>query len=333
MTILDTIENKAKGSYSRIIFPEAEDERILKAVSIAAKKGFIAPVLVGNPDKIKKTALRLKIQLKDFEIIEQSNSKRLDDYALIYSKKTNTNLRTANTVVLNPLFFSACALAAGDVDAMVAGAVYTSAEVIAVSKKIIGLQKGVSVPSSFFIMTIPDYKAGENGALLYADASVNPNPTAEQLADIAIASGHTAKKLLKWKPRIAMLSFSTKGSAEHPDVCKVIKAAEIAKKKARNMAIDGELQADSALVMSVAKKKIKGKTGPVAGKANILIFPDLDAGNIAYKLTQRLAKANAYGPLLQGFAKPVSDLSRGATVEDIVGVIAILSVWSKRWKK
>ena len=196
----------------------------------------------------------------------------------------------------------------------------------------IGLQQGISVPSSFFIMTIPGYKGGEQGALLYADASVNPNPTAEELADIAVISGQTAKKLLNWKPRIAMLSFSTKGSAEHPDVSKVIKATNIAKKKIKGLAIDGELQADSALVMSTAKRKIKEKIGDVAGKANILIFPDLDAGNIAYKLTQILAKANAYGPILQGFAKPVSDLSRGATVEDITGVIAMLSVWSKRWK-
>ena len=333
MNIIEQFKKHAKSSNKSIIFPESTDERILKAAMKAAKDKIIRPVFVGDEKEIKKIAAKLKINLEKTETLDPKSSEKTQKYSNLYSKKTKTNIRTAKQIIQQPLFYAACALAAGDVDGMIAGAVYASGDVIAVSKKIIGLQKDISIPSSFFIMTIPDYKGGENGALLYADASVNPNPTPEQLADVAIASGETAKNLLKWKPRIAMLSFSTKGSAEHPDVSKVIKATAIAKKKAKNIAIDGELQADSALVMSVAKKKIKDKTGPVAGKANVLIFPDLDAGNIAYKLTQRLAKANAYGPILQGFAKPVSDLSRGATVEDIIGVIAILAVWSKRWKK
>ena len=332
MNIIQKIKNQAKGLNKKIIFPESTDERILKAVEQTTKKKIIKAVLVGNEDKIKAKTIPLKINLKGIEIINPLKNKNLKKYISIYSKRTKTSKKTARLIVQKPLFFAALAVAAGDADAMVAGAVHTSGDIIAVSKSIIGLQKNISVPSSFFLMTIPNYKGGEQGTLLYADASVNPNPTAEQLADIAIMSGKTAKNLLKWNPKIAMLSFSTKGSAEHPDVDKVIKATEIAKKKARNLSIDGELQADSALVMSVAKKKIKGKIGPVAGKANILIFPDLNAGNIAYKLTQRLANADAYGPILQGFAKPVSDLSRGATVEDIIGVIAILAVWSKRWK-
>ena len=332
MNIIQKIKIQAKGLNKKIIFPESTDERILKAVEQTTKKRIIKAILVGNKDEIKAKAGSLKISLKGIEIIDPLKSNNLEKYTSIYTKKTKTSKKTAGLIVQKPLFFAALAVSAGDADGMIAGAVHASGDVIAVSQNIIGLQKNILVPSSFFLMTVPNYKGGEQGTLLYADASVNPNPTAEQLADIAIISGQTVKKLLNWKPRIAMLSFSTKGSAEHPDVSKVIKATEIAKKKAKNLAIDGELQADSALVMSVAKKKIKGKLGPVAGRANILIFPDLDAGNIAYKLTQRLANADAYGPILQGFAKPVSDLSRGATVEDIMGVIAILAVWSKRWK-
>ena len=332
LNIIQRIKAQAKGLNKKIIFPEATDERILKAVEQTTKKRIIKAILIGNKDEIKAKAGSLKISLKGIQIIDPLKSKNLEKYTSIYTKKTKTSKKTARLIIQKPLFFAALAVAAGDADGMIAGAVHASGDVIAVSQNIIGLQKDISVPSSFFLMTVPNYKGGEQGTLLYADASVNPNPTAEQLADIAIISGQTVKKLLNWKPRIAMLSFSTKGSAEHPDVSKVIKATEIAKKKAKNLAIDGELQADAALVMSVAKKKIRGKLGPVAGKANILIFPDLDAGNIAYKLTQRLANADAYGPILQGFAKPVSDLSRGATVEDITGVIAILAVWSKRWK-
>lgn len=333
MDIIGKIKTKAKNLNKKLIFPEGEDERILRAVEFAAKKRIIKPIIIGNETDIKSKAKKLKINLKNIEIINPVKSKNIKRYASIYSKKTKTTKKTAELIVQKPLFFSALALAAGDADGMVAGAVYTSGEVIAVSQEIIGLKKGIAVPSSFFIMTIPDYTGGENGAMLYADASVNPSPSAQELADIAIASGNTAKMLLGWKPRIAMLSFSTKGSAEHQDVCRVIKATEIARKKAKNLMIDGELQADAALVPSTARKKIKGDIGAVAGKANILIFPDLDAGNIAYKLTQILAKANAYGPILQGFAKPVADLSRGATVEDIVGVISIISYWSGRWKK
>lgn len=329
--IIQRIKAQAKGSNKKIIFPEATDERILRAVKQSIK--IIKPVLVGDENEIRAKARSLKIDIKSIEIINPSKSENLEKYAAIYSKKTKIHKKTAKFIIQKPLFFATLAVASGDADGMVAGAVHTSAEVIAVSKNIIGLQKGISVASSFFIMTIPNYKGGEQGTLMYADASVNPNPSAEQLADIAVISGQSAKNLLNWKPRIAMLSFSTKGSADHPDVCKVTKATEIAKKKAKGMSIDGELQADAALVVDVAKKKIRGNIGPVAGRANILIFPDLDAGNIAYKLTQRLAKANAYGPILQGFARPVSDLSRGATVEDITGVIAIVAAWSKRWKK
>lgn len=313
MDVICSIKKRAKGLNKKIIFPEGDDERIKKAVDMAVKEKMIIPILV-NENKIKK-------------------SKELDRYAKEYSKRFKVSESVAKSIMLHPLFYSAMAVSLGDADGIVGGCVYTSGDMITVSTQIIGLQKKVSVPSSFFLMNIPNYDGGEKGNLIYADASVNPNPTEEELADIAIVSGQTAKNLFGWEPRVAILSFSTKGSAEHPDVCKVIKATKIAKKKGKEINIDGELQADSALVLDVAKKKIKNKLGNVAGRANVLVFPDLDAGNIAYKLTQRLAKAKAYGPILQGFSKPVSDLSRGATIEDIFGVIAILCVWSERWKK
>lgn len=310
MDIIGSIKNKAKGLNKKIIFPEGDDERIKKAVNLAVKQKMIIPILV-NESKIKE-------------------SKELNRYAKEYAKRFKVSENVAKSIIQHPLFYSAMAVSIGDADGMIGGCVYTSGDMIAVSKQIIGLQKGIKVPSSFFLMSIPKYEGGEKGNLIYADASVNPNPTAEELADIAIVSGQTAKNLFGWEPRVAILSFSTKGSAEHPDVCKVIKATEIAKKKSKEIKIDGELQADSALVLDVAKKKIKGKLGNVAGRANVLVFPDLDAGNIAYKLTQRLTNAKAYGPILQGFSKPVSDLSRGATVEDIYGTIALVTLSTKK---
>jgi phosphate acetyltransferase len=333
MAIIDEIKARARGLQKKIIFPEALDERILKAAVQATKDKVVKGVLAGNEEEIEEKAKSLGLNLNGIEIINPEKSKNFKKYVSAYVKKMGTAEKTAEFIVKQPLIFSAIAVALKDVDGMIAGAVHTSGDVIAVSKNIIGLQKDIVVPSSFFLMTVPNYNGGEKGTLMYADASVNPNPTSEELADIAVMSGQSAKKLLGWEPRIAILSFSTKGSADHRDVCKVKKALEIAKKKVPGLAIDGELQADSALVMSTAKKKITGDIGKVAGRANILIFPDLDAGNIAYKLTQILAKANAYGPILQGFNRPVSDLSRGATVEDIIGVISILAVWAEGWEK
>jgi len=323
---------RAKGLNKRIIFPEGEDERIIKAADLAAKQGIIKPILVGNESAIRRTAKKNSVNLAKFKIIEPAKSEKLGKYISLYSKLSKVSRKTAERVVPQPLFYSALTLRAGDADGMIGGIVYTSGDFIAVCKGVIGLRRGIKVPSSFFVMELPGYKGGEKGNLLYSDASVNPNPSAEELADIAISTGQTAKSLLGWKPRVALLSFSTKGSAQHPDVCKVINAVELAKRKAKGMQIDGELQADTALRSEVAKKKIKGNIGKVAGKANVLIFPDLDAGNIAYKLTQILAGAKAYGPILQGFAKPVSDLSRGAKVEDVVGVIKITAVLASRWK-
>jgi len=332
-TIIASFLKRAMGTNKRIIFPEGSDERVIRAADIAVKERIARPILVGREPEIRAVVKKLGINPDRFEITEPSKSKKLVKYASLYSRISRTPLRTAMLIAQQPIFYSALALKNGDADGMLGGAVYTSGEFESVCMSVIGLKKGIAIPSSFFIMEIPGYSGGEGGVLLYADASVSPNPLPGCLANIAITTGQSAKTLLGWKPRIAMLSFSTKGSASHPDVEKVAKATELAKgmAKGKGIMIDGELQADAALVLSTAQKKIKGKTGEVAGKANVLIFPDLDAGNIAYKLTQILAGANAYGPILQGFNKPLSDLSRGATVEDIVGAIAIIAVMAEQW--
>ncbi len=322
---------KSANPKCRLVFPEGEEERILSAAVAAKKARVCSPTLLGNKKNIEKLAKLLKLSLKGIGIRDTSG-KIEKKYISAYRKVRKAPEALAERMLSNPLFLGTLMLQMGEADAMVAGAVATSADVITAAQGIIGLKKGISVPSSFFLMEVPGYAGGEKGLLLFADSSVNIEPTAEQLADVAITTAHTAKDLLGWTPRVALLSFSTKGSAIHPRADKVIKAAEIAHRKAPKFAIDGEMQGDSALVMKTAKKKMKN-VGKVGGRANVLIFPDLDSGNIAYKLVQTLAKANAYGPILQGFQKPVSDLSRGAKVEDIVGAAAMLSSWARRGAK
>ncbi|TFH39980.1 MAG: hypothetical protein E4H01_17350 [Lysobacterales bacterium] len=223
-----------------------------------------------------------------------------------------------------PLNFAAMMLRAGDADGMVAGLLHSTEDVILASEMFVGLADGIDIPSSYFVMDIPNWKGGEDGLIVFADCAVVTNPTSQELAGIALSSAASARNLLGWEPRVAMISFSTKGSGTHPDVDKVVEALALVRKTNPGLCIDGELQVDSAVVPSVAEKKIKGEN-VLKGRANILVFPDLDAGNAAYKLVQRMAGAAAYGPVLQGFAKPVSDLSRGATVDDILGAITIIA--------
>jgi len=323
LKIPEVIWKRAKEKKKRFVLPESSDERILKAASIAASEGLGTPVLLGEPSEIRERAKTLGVDLDGIEIINPKDFPRFNEYVKRYMElrtgKAGENETVARRVLSKPIYFGAMMVEMGDVDAMVAGASTITATVIRAGKLIIGLQEGISVASSFFIMAVPNF----DRLLFFADAAVNPDPTPEELADIAITTGRSYRAVLGSEPRIALLSFSTKGSAAHPLVEKVVKATEIAKKKAPDLLIDGELQADAALIPAVAAKKLKEES-PVAGKANVLIFPDLNAGNIAYKLVQHLAGAGAYGPILQGFRKPISDLSRGAKVEDIVGVMAIL---------
>ncbi|MEM2936102.1 MAG: phosphate acetyltransferase [Candidatus Bathyarchaeia archaeon] len=328
MSVMDQLKERAKQDPKRIVLPEGEEERILKAAEISSREGIAHPILLGDEDTIIRRASDLGVDLKGVKILNPEKSPDLERYAALYCeirKEKNVNERIAKRILRKSLYFGAMMVRAGDADGMVAGAVNLTASVIRAGSLIIGLQKDISTPSSFFVMNIPNFEVGEKGVCLFADAAVNPDPNSSQLADIAISSARSAKLLLGWEPRVAMLSFSTKGSAYHPLTKKVIEATEIARKKAPDLLIDGEFQADAALIPTVAKRKVKGEN-PVAGRANVLIFPDLNAANIAYKLVQYMGKAEAYGPILQGFSRPISDLSRGASAQDIVGAIAIVCV-------
>ena len=328
MQIIDTIKNSARRNPKRIVLPESGEERILRAASQASAEGVAEPILLGKQGDIEKLSGIIGISLKGIEMVNPPTSDVLGEYVKKYcelrsEKEVSESLATR--ILSKGLYYGAMMVRVGDADGMVVGAATLTASVIKAGHLIIGFQRDIGTPSSFFIMDTGNREVGEEGVLMYADAAVNPDPTPEQLADIAISSARSARALLDWEPRVAMLSFSTKGSASHPAIDKVVRATDIARAKDPSLLIDGELQADAALKPEVAKKKMKD-SGSVAGRANVLIFPDLNSGNISYKLTQHVGGAKAYGPILQGFAKPLSDLSRGAKAEEITGVIAIVSV-------
>jgi phosphate acetyltransferase len=323
---MEVLQQKAKADPQRVVFPEANEEKILRAALQVRDVGIAYPLLVGEPQAVSALAGSVGVSLDDIVVVDHTDEGKVEHFANEYVK-TNSDFPASavKRMLKSPLYFGAMMVKLDEADCMVAGLSHTTGEVIMASEMIIGLQEGISTVSSMGIMSIPGYEGPEGGILALADCAVCPAPDADELADIAIATADTVRSLLGWEPRIALLSFSTKGSTTHERVDTVLKALEMVHERRPDLLIDGELQLDAAIVPEVAAKKVGGDS-PVAGRANILIFPDLNAGNIGVKLVQRFAKAVAYGPLLQGFAKPVSDLSRGAPVEEIIGATTMVAV-------
>lgn len=328
MSYIDKIKEKARADKKTIVLPETSDKRTLIAASHIIEEGIADIIMVGDEEKIMDGAGWLEVELDGVVVVNPKTSELTEKYVqLLYEtrKAKGMTIEKAREKLLNDyLTFGVMMVKANDADGMVAGACHATADTLRPALQILKTAPGVKLVSGFFIIDVPDCPYGAEGTFLFADCGLNQDPTAEELAAIAETSAKSFQSLVGVKPMIAMLSHSTKGSAKHPLVDKVVEATQIAKEQYPYLCIDGELQTDAALVPAVAKSKAPGSE--VAGKANVLVFPNLDCGNIGYKLVQRLGKAEAYGPMLQGIAKPVNDLSRGCSWEDIVGVVALTAV-------
>jgi len=326
MKFLEQIISRAKSDIKTIVLPESTDIRTLKAAAMIQEQGIANIILVGNEDEIKKLAGDLDISKA--QIVDPAKFDKFDEYAnALYElrKAKGMTLEQARKLLSeNVLYFGVMMVKMGAADGMVAGAINSTGNTLRPALQILKTAPGAKLVSAFFVMVVPNCEYGENGVFVYGDSGLVENPNADELSEIAIASAKSFKSLVQAEPVVAMLSYSTYGSAKSELTEKVVEATKLAKQKAPELLLDGELQADAAIVASVGQSKAPGS--PVAGKANVLIFPDLNCGNISYKLTQRLAKAEAYGPIIQGLAAPVNDLSRGCSAEDIVGVVAITCV-------
>ncbi len=323
MDIISSFREKARGKNLTVALPEGRDDRIIQAARRLKDQDIARPIVLGTPAQIEEATEKAGVNLDGIEIINPKKSDKLDAYAEQYSRhRKDISPAVARRIVVKPVFFVGMMVACGDADTAVGGVDTTTSILIQAGVLTVGLIPGIKTPSSYFLMVIPNFIGEKDKPFIFADCAVNVDPSAEQLADIALASAVSAKRILDQEPRVALLSFSTMGSASGPSVEKVREALKIARARRPDLAIDGEFQADSAIVPRVAAKKVKNKSA-VAGKANVIIFPDLNSGNIAYKLTQYMADARAIGPFLQGFAKPITDLSRGATVDDIVATVIL----------
>lgn len=324
---IDKLKQRAKADIKTIVLAEGEDIRTLEAADMVLKQAYAKLKILGNIDKIHKMAQEKGLDISGAEIIDPETSEKTAEYAdKFYEMRKNKGMtpEKALETLKNPLYYGVMMVNESEADGMVAGACNSSANVIRPSLQILKTKPGTKLVSAFFVMIVPDCEYGEKGAFIFSDSGLNENPDADAVSEIAIASAKSFRQLIGAEPKVAMLSYSTYGSAKSELVDKMQEATRLAKEKAPDLQLDGELQLDAAIVPSVGKSKAPGSA--VAGEANVLIFPDLDAGNIGYKLVQRLAKAEAYGPVLQGVRKPVNDLSRGCVAEDIAGVVAITCI-------
>ena len=326
MGFIDEIKTKAKADLKTIVLPETEDVRTYEAAEAILKEGTAKLVLIGSEEEVAKN--KGNFDISGAQIVDPAKSEKTESYIAklveLRQKKGMTEEQARELLLTNYQYYGVMMVKVGDADGMVSGACHSTADTLRPSLQILKTKPGTKLVSAFFIMVVPDCEMGENGTFVFGDCGLNQNPSPEELAAIAISSAESFKQLVGAEPRVAMLSHSSMGSAKHDDVTKVVEAVKIAKAEAPDLMLDGELQLDAAIVPSVGASK--APQSPVAGKANVLIFPDLDAGNIGYKLVQRLAKAEAYGPMTQGIAAPVNDLSRGCSAKDIEGVVAITAV-------
>ena len=329
MSFIDEIKKRAKNEMKTIILPEAEDKRVLEAASKVIKEGFAKVILLGDEEKIKDDSKKYEINLDGVDIINPLTSEKKEEYKqTLYELRKNKGmtLEQAEELLKEPIYFGMMMLKDENskADGLVSGAAHSTANTLRPALQILKTKPGTKLVSAFFVMCVQDCVFGEKGTFIFGDSGLNQNPTADELSEIAISSANSFKQLVRKDAKDAMLSYSTKGSAKYELTEKVIEATKLVKEKENTLMVDGELQLDAAIVPEIAASK--APDSPLKGEANVLIFPDLDAGNIGYKLVQRLAKAEAYGPLCQGIAKPVNDLSRGCSADDIVGVVAITAV-------
>ena len=327
MSFIESIKQRAKQNIKTIILPEAEDKRVLEAASKVIAQGFAKVILIGNKEQVEKDSKENNIDLSGVEIIDIKSSTKKQEYAQKLFELRQAKGMTeeeASKLIEEPIYFGMMMLKNGEADGLVSGAAHSTSNTLRPALQILKTAPNTKLVSAFFVMCVPNCQYGEKGTFIYGDSGLNQNPNADELSEIAISSAKSFRSLVEAEPKVAMLSYSTYGSAKSELTEKVIEATKLVKEKAPDLLVDGELQVDAAIIPEVSKSKAPGS--PIEGNANVLIFPDLNAGNIGYKLTQRLAKAEAYGPLCQGIAKPVNDLSRGCSADDIVGVVAITAV-------